>query len=120
MNTTTIDKPKPTRVRKFAREPEGTPSPNNALRDQATNVAGARAQLEPKPPSKASLLLEILARSEGATLSQMVSATGWLPHTTRAALTGLRKRGFVLDRQRTDAGITTWRIVQSPDVKQAA
>ncbi len=24
---------------------------------------------------------------------------GWLPHTTRAALTGLRKRGFGIERR---------------------
>ena len=32
----------------------------------------------------------------------MIDATGWLPHTTRAALTGLRKRGFALAIDRTD------------------
>ena len=26
----------------------------------------------------------------------MVEATGWLPHTTRAALTGLRKKGHAI------------------------
>jgi Protein of unknown function (DUF3489) len=26
--------------------------------------------------------------------------TGWLPHTARAALTGLRKRGFTVERIR--------------------
>ena len=26
----------------------------------------------------------------------LVAATGWLPHTTRAALTGLRKRGYAV------------------------
>jgi hypothetical protein len=31
-----------------------------------------------------------------------VAATGWLPHTTRAALTGLRKRGFVVSIDRSD------------------
>src|SRR3954468_20686070 len=28
------------------------------------------------------------------TLDEMVEATGWLPHTTRAALTGLRHKAF--------------------------
>jgi hypothetical protein len=31
-------------------------------------------------------------------LGELVEATGWLPHTTRAALTGLRKKGLTLDR----------------------
>jgi hypothetical protein len=29
---------------------------------------------------------------------------GWLPHTTRAVLTGLRKRGYALSLDRLDAG----------------
>ena len=42
---------------------------------------------------------------------------GWLPHTTRAALTCLRKRGFVLERIRHEAKGSLYRIVQDP--KQA-
>ena len=64
----------------------------------------------PKPPSKAQQLAAMVVRDEGATLDQMVAALGWLPHTTRAALTGLRKKGFVIssdkvDRVRTYRGI---------------
>ncbi len=32
----------------------------------------------------------------------MISATGWLAHTTRAALTGLRKRGYAVAIDRSD------------------
>ena len=46
-----------------------------------------------KPSSKASLVLGMLQRAEGATLAQLVAETSWLPHTTRAALTGLKKKG---------------------------
>ena len=44
----------------------------------------------------------MLSRPEGATLEAIVKATGWLPHTTYAALTGLRKRGYVLERSRNE------------------
>jgi hypothetical protein len=40
----------------------------------------------------------------------MREATGWLPHTTRAALTGLRKRGYVIARERIDGGDFVYRI----------
>jgi hypothetical protein len=33
-----------------------------------------------------------MERVTGATVDDMVGATGWLPHTTRAALTGLRRK----------------------------
>jgi hypothetical protein len=34
------------------------------------------------------------ASPDGATIVDLTQATGWLPHTARAALTGLRKRGY--------------------------
>jgi DNA-binding transcriptional regulator PaaX len=43
-----------------------------------------------------------LQRGDGASLAELVAATGWLPHTTRAALTGLRKRGYAVAIDRTD------------------
>jgi hypothetical protein len=40
----------------------------------------------------------------------MVAATCWLPHTTRAALTGLRKKGYAIDSDKVD-GVRTYRAV---------
>jgi hypothetical protein len=42
-----------------------------------------------------------------------MSTTGWLPHTTRAALTGLRKRGLKVERAKEARGketVTVYRI----------
>jgi hypothetical protein len=50
----------------------------------------------PREGSKAAIVIGLLQREQGATLAQLVDATGWLPHTTRAALTGLRKKGHVI------------------------
>ncbi|MES2288438.1 MAG: DUF3489 domain-containing protein [Pseudomonadota bacterium] len=63
------------------------------------------------PISKQAQLVALLKRAEGATLDQMVAATTWLPHTTRAALTGLRKRGHQIDSVKAD-GVRTYRIVE--------
>ena len=62
-----------------------------------------------KPQTKQALLLAMLKRQEGATLAQLVEATSWLPHTTRAALTGLRKKGHVITASKVD-GISVYRI----------
>jgi hypothetical protein len=35
-----------------------------------------------------------MSTEEGATIDDLTGATNWLPHTARAALTGLRKRGY--------------------------
>ena len=64
---------------------------------------------EVKPQTKQALLLEMLKREEGATLAQLVEATSWLPHTTRAALTGLRKKGHAITASKVD-GASVYRI----------
>jgi hypothetical protein len=51
-------------------------------------------------PSKIAQVVELLGREGGATLAELVEATGWLPHTTRAALTGLRHKGHVIEKTR--------------------
>lgn len=58
----------------------------------ATPEAAPEVGVE-KKQTKAALVVALLQREQGATLDELVSATGWLPHTTRAAMTGLRKKG---------------------------
>lgn len=66
---------------------------------------------QPRPGSKQALVIGMLAQDGGATLEAIVTATGWLPHTARAVLTGLRKRGFAIERQRPQgADVSVYRI----------
>ena len=64
----------------------------------------------PRAGSKQALVIEMLGRRSGATLDALVEATGWLPHTTRAALTRLRKRGFSIERTH-EGDASVYRIV---------
>ncbi len=59
--------------------------------------------------TKASTVVALLSQPTGATLPELITATGWLPHTTRAALTGLRRRGHIIVRCSRD-GATCYRI----------
>ena len=64
-----------------------------------------------RPGSKRSLILALMQRQEGATIADLMAATGWLPHTTRAALTGLRKGGLSIIRERdSQADASVYRI----------
>ena len=56
----------------------------------------------PRGGSKLAQVIELLQRDHGATIDELIAATGWLPHTTRAALTGLRKRGYAVAINRSD------------------
>ena len=64
--------------------------------------------------TKQALVIEMLCAKGGASLDALVDATGWLPHTTRAALTGLRKRGFAIERTREQGSVSIYRVVSSP------
>lgn len=59
----------------------------------AAPVTGSSA-----PASKAALIVSMLERPEGAALADLTAATGWLPHTTRAALTRLRQKGHAIGK----------------------
>ena len=98
----TETKTKPTR--RFAREPK--------TQDVIVAAAGA-PESAPRTPSKIAIVVGLLERPSGASLDELVSATGWLPHTTRAALTGLRKKGHDVSSAKAD-GMRTYRITPPP------
>jgi len=50
--------------------------------------------------TKTQQVIDLLSRDEGATLAEIVEATGWLKHTSSAALTGLRKKGHGITRDK--------------------
>jgi DNA-binding IclR family transcriptional regulator len=98
---------------KPAASPDGATG-KRAARGPASSPVPARS--EPRPTSKIAAVIGLLSRAGGATLAELISATDWLPHTTRAALTGLRKRGYVLILDRTDRQRgSVYQITSRPD-----
>jgi Protein of unknown function (DUF3489) len=63
----------------------------------------------PRAGSKLAEVIDLLSRDQGATIGELMAATNWLPHTTRAALTGLRQRGYEIERSRSDR-VTRYRV----------
>ena len=72
-------------------------APTLAAAVPATEVAASDVTPPSRPGGKLGNVLQAISDDTGATLSELVALTGWLPHTTRAALTGLRKRGFAVE-----------------------
>lgn len=62
-----------------------------------------------KPPSKIDQVVALLCRPTGATLDELVAATGWQPHTTRATLAGLKKKGHVITSEKV-GGVRRYRV----------
>lgn len=79
-------------------------------RVRASDSSNAAIEPAVKPESKIGKVILLLRRAGGATLHEIVEATGWQPHSARAALTGLRKNGHSLERTKRDES-TCYRIV---------
>jgi len=56
----------------------------------------------PREGSKQAKLVAMLSRKSGVTLAKASDMLGWQTHTTSATITGLRKRGYVVERQARD------------------
>ena len=97
-----VDRVEP--ARRFARTPKSDTSAPDTPPASPSNPAETPAPIAtaPKPESKIARVLALLGRAEGATLDELVAETGWLPHTTRAALTGLKKKGHAIERSKRD------------------
>src|SRR5829696_4199746 len=86
--------PEPKRRAKKAAEP------GEAQREAGASCGG----------SKRAQIIALMQGMAGATLNDMVEVTGWLPHTTRAALTGLRHKGYAIAKSRNAKAETVYRI----------
>ena len=53
-------------------------------------------------PTKLDAVLTLLRRDEGATVLELAAVTGWQPHTTRAAISGLKRKGHHLEKTQRD------------------
>ncbi len=67
----------------------------------------------PTKTTKTDAVIRLLRRSSGATIAQIQKATGWQPHSVRAALTGLRKKGHDVQRDKNAKGVTVYRITKA-------
>ncbi len=87
----------------------GKKSSPKARRETVSKGAttGSHGASGKRPGGKVETILTLLRRPDGARLTELEKATGWQPHSVRAALTGLRKRGIEVTRERKD-DVTTY------------
>ncbi|GLS42568.1 DUF3489 domain-containing protein [Methylobacterium brachythecii] len=74
--------------------------------------AASAQPVEPHAWTKIARVLALLRRFDGADIAALVAATDWLPHTARAALTGLRRRGHAIETCKED-GRTVYRVASA-------
>ncbi|MGE3147427.1 MAG: DUF3489 domain-containing protein [Pseudorhodoplanes sp.] len=64
--------------------------------------------------TKASIVTRLLSRDKGVTIVELTNATGWQPHSCRAFLTGLRKKGHAITREDRGDGVTAYCMTAAP------
>ena len=90
---------------------------NWAQEKQAAAQQQPQVGVEGKPRtrenSKQATVIQMLQRPEGATISQICAATGWLAHTVRGTFAGAfkKKLGLNLTSDKADGGERIYRIV---------
>jgi hypothetical protein len=65
----------------------------------------------PAQHTKKAIILALLKRPEGATLEELMGATGWQAHSVRGFISGTVKKslGLLVERERDHGGITSYK-----------
>ncbi len=102
--------------RKTSKQSSSTKArPKQRSRRAERKLSGAKGKGRTSPPAvrpgtKQALMIDLLKRKKGATIEKIVVATGWQVHSVRAAITGLRKQGFRVERSKKGE-VSHYRIV---------
>jgi hypothetical protein len=97
MTQTTTRKP-----RRMAREKQPQPQ-EQQLAQEKSSTPGDNPASAAKAPSRLDQLQALLTRPDGATIAEMVEATGWQQHSVRGAMAGaLKKRGLTISSEKID------------------
>jgi len=88
---------------------EQAPKPTRA----APSSKRRTAVTKPKAGGKLEGVLNLVRRANGASIADLQEATGWQPHSVRAALTGFRKQGVEITRSKNGDGVTVYTAAQA-------
>ena len=100
---------KPSRPRRMARAAEPGPADDQMVASSGENAdpnptaATGQPAATARRPSKLDRLEALLLESAGASIPEMMAATGWQAHSVRGAMAGaLKKRGLTITSIKTD------------------
>lgn len=100
--------PRARRTGRAAKAPTGPGKPKNAV------TPAHSPGKSPRTGTKQAQLIAMLERVEGATLEEIIAATGWQAHTVRGAISGSLKKklGLIVDSEKVDNRRRVYRIVR--------
>ena len=113
---------KPDPVETAPKPPKGKPKPSTAVPAPKPEPVSEKAVLKAMKEmghykSAGVTIEEMVRRDAGATLPQIVEATGWQPHSIRAYITATlgKKRGLPVQRTKAEGQDSVYRIVDVPE-----
>ena len=80
-----------------------------APRADLASASGSGAH-QPPASTKRAKLIAMLERPDGASVAEIGQRLGWLPHTVRAAITGLRRAGRAATRSKDADDRSVYRL----------
>jgi hypothetical protein len=99
--------PEATASKKGAKRVKGAPQSRHTANRGKAKATRQKEQIKaPRQDSKKAKVLGLLGRKEGATLAQMMKATGWQAHSVRGFLSGAlgKKMGLKIESQKRENG----------------
>jgi len=90
-----------------------TPIEQPAKPSRAPKAERTITPAKPKNSGKLDGVLLLVRRSNGASITDLQKATGWQPHSIRAAMTGFRKQGVEITRSKNKDGVTVYTAAQA-------
>ena len=116
MNTNAIDSDKTTAAapeRQQAKVKGARKTRKRAKPARKARNAKAEANPKAKPANKKSEVIDLMRRTSGATLPEIMETTGWQKHTVRGFVSVLgSKGGLKIESAKNDAGERTYRITK--------
>ena len=74
-----------------------------------------------KTRSKKGRLIQLLSNPKGARVLSLCKSLGWQKHTVRAAISGLRTAGYVIEAYASSRnGVTVYKLTGKPDPEASA
>ncbi len=92
----------------LARKDYANTGPNSAGQGQD----GSRARVKLRSGTKQAIMIDLLSRTQGATIAQLQKATGWQSHTCRGAMSGAikKKLGLTITSEKDASGNRIYKI----------
>jgi hypothetical protein len=119
--TASSNKPKPNKKARVApRRAHVAPAKAKSPRKATPAKKAPKGRTKPeaakpkaaRPGSKTAKMLDLLKRPGGATLKDLMKATGWLPHSVRGFLSGTvgKKMGLIVTSTKGEDGERTYSV----------